>query len=229
MGTEHTQPYQSYQFGSRRELSRQQMQALVEIFNTPPHAARFRLGGRNSVTIAELEGIGSVAVKYFTRGGLNRLVVKHHYLRWRPRTRCQIEFDMLSQVRRLNIMAPEPVAWAHRGGLFYRGWLVTREIKKHRNLAELSCQAPQSTAKIMTNLIPQVTTLIANGIMHIDLHPGNVIVDNHDRVFLLDFDKASLSTKSPEHLKSRYLRRWRRAVQKHGLPQDLWTQFEARL
>jgi len=229
MVTEQIQSYQSYQFGSSRELTPQQMQALVDLFSTPPDAARFRLGGRNSVTIAELEGIGSVAVKYFTRGGLNRLFIKHHYLRWRPRTRCQIEFDMLDRVRSLDVMAPEPVAWAHQGGLFYRGWLVTREIKKQRNLAELSSREPQQARKVLANLIPQVVTLIENGILHIDLHPGNVLVDERQRVFLLDFDKACLSTRSSAYLKSRYLRRWRRAVLKHSLPQELWTRFQSGL
>lgn len=226
MVTEQIQSYQSYQFGSRRELTSQQMQALVNLFNTPPNAARFRLGGRNSVTISELEGIGSVAIKYFTRGGFNRFFVKHRYLRWRPRTRSQIEFDMLARVRSLDIMAPEPVAWAHQGGLFYRGWLVTREIKKQRNLAELSAREPRQAQKALAHLIPQVAKLIANRILHIDLHPGNVLVDNRERVFLLDFDKACLSNKTPAYLKSRYLRRWRRAVHKHGLPPELWTQFQ---
>jgi hypothetical protein len=54
-------------------------------------------------------------------------------------------------------------------------------------------------------------------------------VDHRQRVFLLDFDKACLSAKSPDYLKARYLRRWQRAVHKHRLPRELWTQFQCGL
>ena len=44
----------------------------------------------------------------------------------------------------------------------------------------------------MASVIDQISRLIDHGIWHVDLHPGNVVIDQNDRVFLLDFDKGSL-------------------------------------
>ncbi|UCF90720.1 MAG: hypothetical protein JSW39_20900, partial [Desulfobacterales bacterium] len=48
--------------------------------------------------------------------------------------------------------------------------------------------------------------------------PGNVVVDLQERVFLLDFDRACVYPGLKNKLRDRYLARWERAVQRHGLP-----------
>ena len=73
----------------------------------------------------------------------------------------------------------------------------------------------------MKEVIKQVSMLIKNNILHADLHPGNVIVDNQNQVYLLDFDKGGVFPGDKNALKTRYLRRWNRAIQKHGLPEML--------
>lgn len=208
----------AYRFGSTFDLSDQQMHTLIQIFNQPTQAASTTLGGRNSVNLTQLEGIGSIAVKSYTRGGFNRHFVKRTYLKLGAKTRCQIEYEMLNAVRKLNVTAPEPIVWAYRGNLIYRGWLVTREVKQQHTLAQLSRIDEGETSRAMDILTFQVATLIDQGIHHVDLHPGNVLVDHKDRVYLLDFDKAHYSSKSAAQLRDKYLQRWHRAVIKHHLP-----------
>ena len=220
MSTALTKIYDSYHFGSASDLTDQQLKQLVRLFNTPTNTVDSVLGGRSSVTIAQIEGIGSVVVKYYTRGGLLRYMVKRRYVKW-GKTRCQIEYELLQKVRNLGVSAPEPIAYAFQGSLFYKGWLVTREIKQKQTLAELSCADEEHAQIAMKELINQVSTLVNNNIFHVDLHPGNVLVDSHDRVFLLDFDKACLSRKNKNKLRDQYLSRWRRAVIKHRLPEML--------
>jgi 3-deoxy-D-manno-octulosonic acid kinase len=147
-------------------------------------------------------------------------MVKRRYLKW-GKTRCQIEYELLHKVRNLGVSAPEPIVYAFRGGLFYKGWLVTREIKEKQTLAELSCADEQRAHIVMKDVINQVFTLINNNIFHVDLHPGNVLVDSGGRVFLLDFDRARLSQWDKNKLRDHYLIRWRRAVMKHRLPKML--------
>ena len=220
MSTTLTKTYDSYHFGSAWGLTDRQLKQLIKLFDTPTYTVDSVLGGRSSIAIAQLEGVGSVVVKYYTRGGLLRYMVKRRYVKW-GKTRCQIEYELLQKVRNLGVSAPEPIAYAFQGSLFYKGWLVTREIKQKQTLAELSCADEEHAQIAMKELINQVSTLVNNNIFHVDLHPGNVLVDSDDRVFLLDFDKACLSRKNKNKLRDQYLSRWRRAVIKHRLPEML--------
>jgi 3-deoxy-D-manno-octulosonic acid kinase len=223
-----TKIYDSYHFGSASDLTDRQLKQLILLFNMPTNAVDSVLGGRGSVAIAHLEGIGSVVVKYYTRGGFVRYLVKRRYLRW-GKTRCQTEYELLQKVRDLGVRAPEPIAYAYQGGLFYKGWLVTKKIKDQQTLAELSCTDEEYAHIVMKELINQVSTLIKNNIFHVDLHPGNVLVDSDNRVFLLDFDRACISQSDKNRLRYHYLSRWRRAVIKHQLPKMLCEMLSAGL
>jgi len=228
MDTALTKTYNSYHFGSSSDLTDRQLQQLVKLFNRTTSTIDSVLGGRSSVTTSQVEGIGWVVVKYYTRGGLLRHMVKRRYLKW-GKTRCQIEYELLQKVRNLGVSAPEPIAYASRGSLFYKGWLVTREIKQQQTLAALSCTDEEHAQVVMKEIIDQVSILINNNIFHLDLHPGNVLVDGDGRVFLLDFDRARISQMDKNRLRDRYLSRWRRAVIKHRLPDILSKTLEAGL
>ncbi len=209
--------YDSYNFGFSYDLSDQHLKHLIKLFQTPSKTADSILGGRRSVLIDEIDDIGSVAVKYYHRGGFVRHLIKKRYLKW-GKTRGQKEYELLQKVRSLGINAPEPIAFAYRGCLFYQSWLVTREIKQHQTLAKLSLLNDKRTRFVMGNVMEQISALIKNNILHVDLHPGNVIIDNQDRIYILDFDKGDIFLGNQKTLKNRYIRRWDRAVKKHGLP-----------
>ncbi len=220
-----TRTYDAYHFGLSIDLSDQQLKQLIRVFNSPAVTAASALGGRAAIASTQLEGIGSVVVKHYFRGGLVRYISKRRYLKW-GKTRCQKEFELLQKVRRLGINAPEPIAFAYRGVLFYQGWLITREIQHHQTLAQISHANEQHVRRVMKEVVGHVSTLIKNSILHPDLHPGNVIVDNQNQVYLLDFDKGVIFPKGENILRNRYVRRWNRAIQKHGLPEMLITDFK---
>ncbi|RIL04638.1 MAG: hypothetical protein DCC75_12435, partial [Proteobacteria bacterium] len=134
--------------------------------------------------------------------------------------------ESLVEAASIGVRVPEPVAWVDRGAVIYRAWLVTKEIKGHRSLAELALSASNSASlseisKVLEELGRQVELLIQNRLLHVDLHPGNVVVDQHGQVYILDFDKARKFTGGIRELRDQYLRRWRRAVIKHNLPDSL--------
>jgi 3-deoxy-D-manno-octulosonic acid kinase len=213
-------PYNSYHFGSLSLIADPQLNQLIRLFNSPTNRVNSTLGGRTTTTVARLEGIGSVVIKYYRRGGAIRWLIKKHYLKC-GKTRCQMEFELLQQVRSLGINAPDPVAFAYQGGLFYQCWLVTREIKDHQTLVQISRSNEKQARMVLKAVVEQVSRLIKNKILHVDLHPGNVIVDNQNQVYLLDFDKGGIFPGDEHVLRTRYLHRWNRAIQKHGLPEIL--------
>jgi len=220
MSTTQTKTHDSYHFGSPLDLTNQQLKQLIRYFNLPKDIINSALGGRTSITVARPEGIGSVVIKYYRRGGAIRYLIKKRYLKC-GKTRCQIEYELIQKVRSLGINAPEPIAFAYRGRLLYQCWLVTREIQDHQTLAQMSRSNEAQARMVKKEFVKQISMLIKNKILHADLHPGNVIVDNQNQVYLIDFDKGSVFPRGKNELRTRYLRRWNRAIQKHGLPEML--------
>lgn len=211
-----------FDVGVKRDLTKPQLHQLTTAFQSPPQPVDQILGGRRSICKIDLEGVGPVIVKHYRRGGLLAKFITRYYF-GSQKTRGQIEFEQMELARSLGCGSPEPVAYAWRGRIFYQAWLVTREVEHAQSLAQIARTSPERTRIAMTALCRQTSILIENSIMHADFHPGNVLVDKHDRVYLIDFDKTGRHPGDPDRLASIYRHRWCRAVRKHKLPEFLCT------
>jgi len=211
------QIFQSYHIGSGIKLTHQHKQQLVNCFEKPILTGKGLLGGRAAISIIQLNDIGPAVVKNYTRGGIIRHFNRQTYMKF-SRYRCQSEYELLLFLDRLGVSVPQPIAFAYQGRLFYHAWLVTREIHNSSTLVEFSKQNPEKTRTIMNDLSRQLAILVENQIHHVDLHPGNVLVDNQDNLFIIDFDKARTTPQNRYKLKKKYIRRWQRAVSKYQLP-----------
>jgi tRNA A-37 threonylcarbamoyl transferase component Bud32 len=209
-----------YRFGANTLLPEASLDRLVACFRSPGAQASHRLGGRGSVSRIHLDPIGPVVVKTFRRGGFLAHGIKRTYLRI-GKTRAQAEFEQLETAGELGIRTPQPVAFAHKGGLFYQNWLATLEIPSVETMAQISRTNPQRIPAALESLGRQVALLMDHGILHADFHPGNVLVDNSGTVYLVDFDKTKICGGNRQRFRLRYQRRWCRAVKKHGLPESL--------
>ena len=211
-----------YHFGFSLNLTDSQLRTLASLFqhSEPEPTGPSVLGGRATIIPTQLKGVGPVVIKQYRRGGLVRYFFKHRYLKL-CRTRAQHEFELLDRVGALGINVPQPIAYAHHGRLFYRAWLVTRQIRQSVTLARLSLNDERKAGIVMESVIAQISSLIRNDILHVDLHPGNVVIDTAEKVYLLDFDKGSVYHGKRQKLRNRYLTRWQRAVAKHQLPDIL--------
>jgi lipopolysaccharide heptosyltransferase II len=198
-----------------------ELSGLIDVLARPHRASPDALGGRGVVWRHHLPSVGDVVVKEYRRGGLWRFVTRRRYL-CVGRTRPEREFANLIAARAAGLNVPEPVICLSRGWPFYRGWLVTRLIPGE-SLIEVAAAGGERLAPLMDELARQVRLLIETRIAHVDLHPGNVLVDTGGRLHLLDFDKARRFDGSPGELRDYYLFRWRRAVEKYSLPRALST------
>ncbi|MCB0331842.1 MAG: hypothetical protein KDD55_00015 [Bdellovibrionales bacterium] len=213
-----------YEIGSAQLLTSEQKKEILSIIQNPLQRQHQSLEGRASVRHADVQGLGKIVVKSYRRGGLLRYFVSSYYIRY-GQSRAYQEFDLMNQFRALGGHAPEPLCYVNLGSLFYRTWLVTREVETHYTLAQLSRHAPELVHQAVQNLVRQVNLLIEHKIFHVDLHPGNVLVQQTGAVYLVDFDKAHRYLGNAHSLRQQYLRRWRRAVIKHELPDDLSELF----
>jgi len=223
-----TPTYNAYHFGTCTPLTELQMNRLIGFFSQPPPRTDSVLEGRSSVNHHRIDDLGPVVVKHYKRGGLIGRLIRRRYLKW-GKTRSQLEFELLLKAKNLGLNVPEPIAYAHRGRLLYRAWLITREIKQPLSLARLSLTDEKRARRTMKSVIAQISRLIDHNLLHVDLHPGNVVVDQKDRVFLVDFDKGQAYQGNKTKLRNRYINRWQRAVGKHGLPEMLSEMLRAGL
>jgi 3-deoxy-D-manno-octulosonic acid kinase len=199
---------------------------LLDAIGAPGLAGPGVLGGRGVVWLHDIPSIGSVVIKEYRRGGILRHFMRRHYLRG-GRTRPEREFDILSRAHAVGLDVPEPIACLTRGAMYYRGWLVTRLIEG-RSLVEVA-QNTEALAPLMDAFARQVRLLVEHRIAHVDLHPGNVLVDGVGGLHVIDFDKATLFSGPLDELRESYLVRWHRAVVKHGLPAILSERLAAGL
>ena len=222
-----TKKYLQYHFGSLRQLTDDQLKALLTHFQTQSATGTSVLGGRAPVITTVINGLGSVVIKQFKRGGLIRFIIKNRYIRY-GKTRGQIELELMHKLRQLGIRAPEPIAYAYRGFPLYTAWLITRKINKACTLAELCDQDIKRVNRIMISVFEQIDRLVECRCMHVDLHPGNILVDQDDHVYLIDFDKGYFSSATREKLYDGYYKRWQRSIIKHQLPLILDEMFQKR-
>jgi len=218
----------SISIGSTLALTDDQCSCLCSLCTQQNQTVDAVLAGRAAVTHSRIDGIGPVVVKAYMRGGLIRHLIKRHYFRLGS-TRCQKEFELLQSVRRAGINAPEPIAFAYKGRLYYMNWLITRAIPQPKSLAQLAHTDASVAQQLMPAVITQISKLIQHHIQHIDLHPGNVLVDQDGRVFIIDFDKGRVFSGSRNQLQDLYSQRWQGAVRKHDLPVWLNDMFQAGL
>lgn len=222
------QKYKSYSFGSLFKLNYLQLEILIKIFDKPNVETGAILEGRGSIKKINLEGIGPVVIKYNTRGGLVRLFVERTYTKI-GKACNQIEFEQLINASKIGVNVPEPVAFATKGSLFYRGWLVLKEVKNSETLAAVSLKNESRIHKLLNEITRQISILINSGLYHVDLHPGNILITDNDQIFIIDFHKARMFNGSKQKLTNKYGARWKRAVKKHGLPELLNVIFEKML
>ncbi len=209
-----------YQFGLSWNPSPEQLDTLADLIEHPTTRESGVLEGRGEISIGDVPGFGSVVVKHYARGGLLRHLTQRYYLRV-GQVRPRVEYECLDRVRQIGVLAPEPLAYAVEGKVLYRGWLFTREIMNHVSLAHLSQADDNRVDEVMQEVGRQLNILIDNHILHVDLHPGNVLIDEAGKVHLIDFDRARTVCWGRESLRDYYLCRWRRAVIKHLLPDSL--------
>jgi 3-deoxy-D-manno-octulosonic acid kinase len=223
-----TKAVDKYVIGSSQTLNDDQLRTCCKLCERQPSSSDAVLGGRKSVTVSHIDGIGSIVIKHYRRGGTMRHLINRRYLKLGT-TRCRREFELLNTVRNLPINAPEPIAYVYRGKLFYRAWLITRQIPQAISLAHLATRQVSRAQRVMPSVIEQISILIQHRVVHADLHPGNVVVDKENRVFLVDFDKGYLFSGHSNKLRDRYLNRWQRSVIKHRLPSLLHDMLQAGL
>ncbi len=206
--------------GSTFPLTYPQIERILDMVPDRSSKQTTPLGGRASIIKMEIENIGPVVIKPYIRGGLIQLLLNDRFLNMGT-CRAKKEFEMLLKVKNIGIHAPEPVIYFQKGRLFYKCWLVTKEVSNQGTIAHISLTDTSFAASLSSMVWQGVDTMVENGIFHVDFHPGNVILGDDEKLCFLDFDKAFITSMGKDALLKKYINRWNRAVLKHDLSKKL--------
>lgn len=220
MSNIHTRVHRSYSFGSAHDLSTASLDMLIDIFQSPPNHETEILEGRVPPRFAVIPEAGPVVIKAYKRGGLISRINNDRYLKI-GRIRSRREFEFMLAAEQAGARVPAPVAYVSTGFPFYRTWLITKEIKGHRSFVKLCLEDKKKALALIPEISRNINSLIRNKIHHVDLHPGNILIDGNNKIYIIDFDKARLYSKTKARLAITYQQRWSRAVHKYKLPEAI--------
>ena len=140
----------------------------------------------------------ALVLRHYRRGGLVRHICKSHYVfSGYSRTRALREFDLLVRLQEIGLPAPRAYACkVVRRGPLYTASLVTYRLPG-RTLAQAMEDADGKSGESgLTDTVWRAIGEVigqfhAAGIYHADLNAHNIMIDNNQRVSLIDFDRGA--------------------------------------
>lgn len=133
-------------------------------------------------------------LRHYFRGGAVARLVKDLYLRVPGKeNRAWAEWFVLMKLYHQGLPVPQPVAarMVKYPGC-YRADLLTRRIASARPLSQVLVENPLPPAH-WQQIGQTVARFHAAGVWHADLNAGNILFSK-EQVYLLDFDRAQVST-----------------------------------
>lgn len=151
---------------------------------------RGAIGGRGNTWIVA-GGNDEWVLRHYRRGGVVRHFNQDLYL-WRglENTRPWREWRLLSYLYMKGLPVPQPVAaQVVRYGLAYSGDLITRLIPDTHSLATRLRDSDIESLP-WEDVGISIRRFHAAGVYHADLNAHNILIDSHDQIYLVDFDRG---------------------------------------
>ncbi len=157
---------------------------------------------------------GHYLLRHYYRGGLMARFSRDLFLA-EPlaQTRAMAEFSLLTQLRARNLPVPQACAARRvRHGVFYRADILVALIPDATDVARLLHHERALTPLQWQALGRIVRALHDEQVFHADLNCHNLMLDSHDKAWIVDFDKCGF--RSGEHWKAENLARLLRSLRK---------------
>jgi 3-deoxy-D-manno-octulosonic acid kinase len=135
---------------------------------------------------------GEAVLRQYRRGGLIAKFNKFSFLT-QPfeQTRPFKELALLEQLQKLDLPAPQPIAgMVRREGLFYQAWLLTKVIPNAKDLFEV-LQQKHLSSEMWQKIGQTIKRFHVQNVFHSDLNCHNIMIDDQENVWIIDFDKCS--------------------------------------
>jgi 3-deoxy-D-manno-octulosonic acid kinase len=143
------------------------------------------VGGRQAAWYV-VGDFGSGVLRHYRRGGLMaRLSLDRYIWAGARRTRSFAEFELLDFMSRRGLAVPKPLAaiyWRHAAS--YRAAILVERIPNVQALARALTE-PHHRA-----VAGAIFAMHNAGVWHADLNAYNILLDERNQVWLIDFDRG---------------------------------------
>lgn len=132
-------------------------------------------------------------LRHYKRGGLIGKLLDDQYLySTLHNTRVWQELQLLRHMLEKNLPVPTPIAGrVEVNVIYYRGDLITAKIPQARDLHQLLLEKPLEL-QIWHEIGKTIGRFHQQQIFHHDLNIHNIMLDDKQKVWLIDFDKCAL-------------------------------------
>lgn len=146
--------------------------------------------GRGTTWFIQLDDL-QAAWRHYRRGGLfGKLIADSYLFQGWQKTRCFQEWQLLALMRKQGIQVPRPIAArATKSGLTYRADLLSEKISNARDLVSILQDHPLD-AETYRKIGDEIRKMHQVQVNHTDLNIHNILIDDDDKVWLIDFDKC---------------------------------------
>ena len=146
--------------------------------------------GRGTTWFVALDNIDA-ALRHYRRGGLFGKIIQDHYIftGW-DKTRSYQEFQLLNTLIKAGVHVPAPIAARSIKRTFcYQADLLSQKIPNAQDLVAILQEKPLSK-EIYQKIGNEIRKMHATQVNHTDLNIHNILIDNKDKVWIIDFDKC---------------------------------------
>jgi len=132
-------------------------------------------------------------LRHYYRGGMiGKLIKDSYFFTGIDKTRAACEFKLLQHMQSLQLPAPQPVAYRIiRKHFTYRADLLSTRIKDAEDLVAILSKAPLDD-KLWLEIGKTIKRFHEHNIYHHDLNAHNILIDDKEQVYLIDFDRGEL-------------------------------------
>ncbi|MBL4307101.1 3-deoxy-D-manno-octulosonic acid kinase [Vibrio fluvialis] len=148
--------------------------------------------GRGTTWFVQMAALPA-ALRHYRRGGLfGKLVSDSYWFQGWEQTRSCAEFQLLHHLREQGVNVPRPIAArALRRGCVYQADILSEKVANARDLVAV-LQTEALPEALYHRIGQQVAKLHRAQVNHTDLNIHNILLDDHDHVWIIDFDKCAI-------------------------------------
>ncbi|WP_063656458.1 3-deoxy-D-manno-octulosonic acid kinase [Aliivibrio fischeri] len=146
--------------------------------------------GRGTTWFVALDKMDA-ALRHYRRGGLFGKIIKDHYIftGW-EKSRSYQEFQLLKILKEAGVNVPKPIAARTIKRTFcYQADLLSEKIPNAQDLVSILQEKPLSK-EMYQKIGNEIRKMHAAQVNHTDLNIHNILIDDNDTVWIIDFDKC---------------------------------------